>query len=140
MRTLSFITAVVLILCISSVAFASRLVLIVNKQNPVSRLSQQDVKRIFLGKRMTWPNKSLITTITQKRSETHRQFVRAIIRQTSQEYSQYWKHLVRTGRGIPPKSVATDNEVKAAVSTNVNAIGYIDEQSLDRSVKKVKVH
>ena len=139
MRTLSFITAVVLILCISSISFASRLVLIVNKQNPVSRLSQQDVKRIFLGKRMTWPNKSLITTITQSNSEAHRQFVRAIIRQTSQEYSQYWNRLARTGRGIPPKSVATDDEVKAAVSTNVNAIGYIDEQSLDRSVKKVKV-
>ena len=139
MRTLSLLTAVLLVLGTSSVSLASTLVLIVNKKNPVSRLSQQDAKRIFLGKRMTWPNKSLITTITQANSEAHRQFVRAIIRQTSQEYSAYWNRLARAGRGIPPKSVATDDEVKAAVSTNVNAIGYIDEDSLDRSVKKVKI-
>lgn len=124
----------------ASTALAEEFVVIVNKSNPVGRLSNQDAKRIFLGKRRTWPNRTTITVITQEGTAVHKAFLRTVIGNTPKQYSTYWKQAIFTGTGTAPKSFKTDAEVKAFVSSNVNAIGYIGWRSPVSSVKKVTLH
>jgi ABC-type phosphate transport system substrate-binding protein len=48
-----------------------------------------------------------------------------------------WAQLVFSGRALPPKQAASDDEVKKLVAGNKNAIGYIKASSVDDSVKAV---
>ena len=48
-----------------------------------------------------------------------------------------WSQMMFSGQSLPPKQVASDDEMKKMVSANVNAIGYIKASSLDDSVKVV---
>ncbi len=46
-----------------------------------------------------------------------------------------WARLAFTGKGQPPREAADDAAVKKAVAANPKAIGYIDQASVDGSVK-----
>ena len=48
-----------------------------------------------------------------------------------------WAQLVFSGRALPPKQAASDDEVKKLVAANKSAIGYVKASSLDDSVKAV---
>jgi hypothetical protein len=46
-----------------------------------------------------------------------------------------WAQQVFSGKGLPPKVIDGDAEVKKAVAAQGNAIGYIKPSSVDDSVK-----
>jgi hypothetical protein len=48
-----------------------------------------------------------------------------------------WAQLVFSGRALPPKQAASDDEVKKLVAANKSAIGYVKASSVDDSVKAV---
>ena len=45
-----------------------------------------------------------------------------------------------SGKAVPPKQVASDEDMKRAVSANKGAIGYIKASAADDSVKVLSVH
>ena len=49
----------------------------------------------------------------------------------------YWAKIIFTGRGQPPRQVATSAEAKKLVAQNPNAIAYIDSAMVDDSVRVV---
>jgi hypothetical protein len=51
----------------------------------------------------------------------------------------YWTKMVFTGRGQPPRELATSVAVRRMVAENPAMIGYIDRSALDASVKPVQI-
>jgi hypothetical protein len=55
----------------------------------------------------------------------------------SAQIKAVWSRLLFTGQGQPPKELADAAAVKKAVAADPKAIGYIDKNDLDASVKVV---
>jgi hypothetical protein len=49
-----------------------------------------------------------------------------------------WSQNIFTGKGMPPRVVSLDAEMKRLVATNRNAIGYIRTSQLDPTVRVIE--
>ena len=64
-------------------------------------------------------------------------FYNNTVKKTQAQLKSYWSRLIFTGKGQAPQVVGNDGDVKSMVATNPNLIGYIDEASVDASVKVI---
>lgn len=92
--------------------------------------SQSDVANIFLGK-----DKSLKGIDQKDWPPAKEKFYGAIVNKNESQLKSYWSGLVFTGKGQPLPSVADDAAVVAKISTELDAIGYIDRASATEKVK-----
>ena len=120
-------------------AMAAEYILVVHKENAVERLSPQEVKDIFLGKKTKWANDSPITIVMNTNEEIHQEFTRVVLQKSPIQLSLYWKKILYSGVGMLSLAVKDDEAAKSYVATHKNAISYINENSLDRQVKKVEI-
>jgi len=129
-------TLLVLCLC-SSLAFAE-VVVIVNTGNN-SEISDNDIKRMFLGKNKSFSNGESVKAINLKSGNAVRSdFEKKALGKSSSQVKAYWSKLIFSGKAKPLKELASDAEVLSIVSSTPNAIGYIDASKVDGSVKVVK--
>ncbi len=113
-------------------------VLIVNSSSDVSTLSASAAKKIFLGKKKTFPNGDLAEPVEQvEGSATRNQFNEKVLSKTDHQLKSYWSKLIFSGKATPPKQVSDDAGVKSWIAKSKNGIGYVDSSQLDNSVKVV---
>ena len=120
-------------------ARAADYILVVHKENPVDRLTHQEVRDIFLGKKIKWGNDAHIILVMNTSDEIHEQFTRVMLQKSPAQLSVYWKKILYSGIGMLPLVVKDDEAAKSYVGSHKNAISYITEESLDRQVKKVEI-
>ncbi len=131
-----------IVLCFLLILFPGRMeaadfVLVVNKKNPIESMNRSDVKKIFLGKKSFWPDGKGIDVFLQAEGDIHRSFVYDILNKSPRQLTLYWKQVLFSGIGVPPKKLPDNRSVKEAVASNPQAIGYVDILQLDESVKQV---
>jgi ABC-type phosphate transport system substrate-binding protein len=115
-------------------------VAVVSSQSPISSLSKTQVMDIFLGKRTRFPDGSSAVPIDQTEGSAARnQFYTSIADMSQAQVKTFWSKIIFTGRGQPPKTVATSLEVKNVLAANPDAIGYIEQSLVDSSVRVVLV-
>ena len=128
-----------MILLISQ-SVSAEVVMVVHPSNG-DALDSKVVKRIFLGKEKKFPSGTVVTPINQSADSSVRgSFDDGILGRSSAQVSAYWSKLVFTGKGVPPKEVANDAAVIAAVAADPSAIGYVDSASVTGDVKAVPVN
>ena len=131
----SLIGGSILLAC-SSIALAE-VAVIVNPANGDS-ISKDDIQKIYLAKTKTFPGGKTANAIDQTEGTKIRvEFLEKVIDKDEAQMKSYWSRLIFTGKGVPPKVVASDSEVKDIVKKDPNAIGFIDVISVDDSVKVV---
>lgn len=140
MRT-SFIrhlAAALVAAALSQGAFAGELVVIVSSKSPVSSLRQEQVADIFLGQVASLPGLSEVAAVDQVIGSPERdEFYSKVTSKTRPLVKAYWTKMIFTGRGQPPKEVASSAAIRKMVADNPGLIGYIDKSALDPSVKAV---
>ncbi len=60
-----------------------------------------------------------------------------VLKKSASQLKAYWSKLIFTGKGAPPKSVESAQEMLSLVASNPNIIGYVDAKELDSSVKVI---
>jgi len=137
-KTLGVSLAVALIACVNS-AVAETLV-IVHPTNRIAALSTDEVARIYLGKLRSFPGGGHVDPIDQSEGSAARKaFCATYLDMTEADVKRQWSKLMFSGKGRPPVEVDGDQAVKAAVTGNTAAIGYIDSANVDDSVKVIDV-
>jgi ABC-type phosphate transport system substrate-binding protein len=133
-----FKSSVFLILCsLSSLVFAE-VAIIVNPGNS-SQISDNDIKRMFLGKNKKFANGDSVKAINLKSGNAIRaDFEKKVLGKSSSQVKAYWSKLIFSGKAKPLKEFASDSEVISWVSSTPNAIAYIDASKIDDSVKVIK--
>lgn len=122
----------------SSITYAE-VVMVVHPSNTAT-VDKTSVKRLFLGKSSNFAGGANATPINQPATSPSRQsFDSDILGRSSSQVSAYWSKLIFTGKGSPPKEVADDGAVIAAVASDPTAIGYVDSSAVDASVKAVSI-
>jgi ABC-type phosphate transport system substrate-binding protein len=131
---------IILLLSFASFTMAQNYALIVNKSNPINKISLEILEKIFLGKKIHWPNGKKIKVLVLKDGSIHKDFLKDTVKKSPMKFSMHWKKIIFTGIGSPLKTCNTEQEVIDFVLANETAIGYISKKSLNDSVKSVPVY
>ena len=127
-----------LLLSSSSILCSAEVAVIVSSNNGNSNISAADISKVFLGKSKSFPDGSQAIAIDQNDNSAARdEFNDKVLGKSSSQLKSYWSRLIFTGKGTPPKQVANDAAIKAAVAGNPAMIGYIDASAVDGTVKVV---
>ena len=117
-------------------AMASEVVAVVSAKSPITALSSNQVADIFLGKTSRFPDGSQAVPIDQNEDSPARdKFYAEFTGKSPAQVRAYWAKIIFTGRGQPPRQVANGTEAKRLIADNPNAIGYIDNSLVDKSVR-----
>ena len=134
-KILLFVSA--LLFSVSSLAGVA---VIVNSSNGAS-INESDISRIFLGKVKKFSTGDKITIVNLKYNhETRNEFEKKVLNKSASQVKAYWSKLMFSGKGKPPKELASDKDILAFVAANPGSIGYVAEGSVDGSVKVVKTY
>jgi ABC-type phosphate transport system substrate-binding protein len=113
-------------------AVADDIVVIVNPQNPATRMHTEQAAQFFLGK------STMFTPVDLPESSAVRnEFYKKVTDKDASQVKAIWSKLVFTGKATMPKEYRSAAEVKKAVAGDVNAIGYIEKSAVDSSVKVI---
>ena len=116
----------------SAIPAQAELVIIVNPQNPATRMFPSQAAQFFLGGSVQF------TPVEQAEGSPIRaEFCKKVLDKTPDQVEAIWSKIVFTAKGKPPKLYKSSADVKKAVAENVNAIGYIEKSAVDDSVKVV---
>ncbi len=127
-----------LLISSSSMLCSAEIAVIVSSNNSNSNISTADISKVFLGKSKSFPDGTQAIAIDQNDNSAARdEFNDKVLGKSSSQLKSYWSRLIFTGKGTPPKQVANDAAIKAAVAGNPAMIGYIDASAVDGTVKVV---
>lgn len=114
---------------------ADDIVVIVNKDNPHA-VDRAFVMHVYTGVSKAWPDGSPVFPLDQDQGgEVREAFCQEWLGRSSAAVGAIWAQNIFTGKALPPKIVAPDEQMKKIVATNRNAIGYVRRSSLDGTVK-----
>ncbi len=102
----------------------------------VDSLSDSDVKKLFMGKKTKLDNGSTARIIELVDGSAGRlAFHEVATGRSESQLQSAWSRLVFTGKAEAPVQVADYAGVIAEVTSNADAIGYVDESALTGDVK-----
>ncbi len=117
---------------------AEELVVIVNAGNPTASVSADQVQQLFLGMTATMPGGVKARPVDQaEESPLRSEFYQKVAGKSAAQIRAIWSRLVFSGKGMPPKILASSADVKKFVATNRDSIGYIEKSATDSSIKVV---
>lgn len=129
------------ILALTLLAFCGSLcaeVAVIVHPSNANTLTVDQVSKIFLGRDKTFPDGSqAVPAALADGSAATAAFNTTVLKKSASQLKSYWSKLVFTGKGTPPKEVASDAELIKLIAANPNLIGYVDAAAVDASVKVV---
>ena len=113
---------------------------VVSHDTPVDSLPTSQLQSVFLGRSSQLPGELRAVPLDQAEGNRVREvFYRDIVGQSPAQIKAHWSKILFTGRGRPPRQVASDEDVKLLIAGNPGMIGYINAASLDGSVKVLEL-
>lgn len=121
----------------SSSVWSDDVVVVMNRDN-ANTVDLAYVAKIYSGALKSWPDGSPVFALDQPEdSEIRANFSSQVLHRSVANMRAVWSQNIFTGKGLPPKVISPDLEMKRLVATNRNAIGYIRASQLDSSVKVI---
>ncbi|MEO7713973.1 MAG: hypothetical protein ABIV10_13740, partial [Gemmatimonadaceae bacterium] len=103
-------------------AQTGKYVIVVNPSNPIRRLSQTQLSRIYLGKLQGWDIKGRVEPVVvldlKAGSPLREKFTQDVLRKSASEAEAYWRQEIYSGRSFPPLE-QTEPEALAQVRTSL---------------------
>lgn len=100
---------------------------VVNRANPVTSVTQNQLSGLFL-KKTPWPSGTPVLPVDlPEDAAVRRAFTEAIHGRPVSAIKAYWQQKVFSGRGVPPPEESSDGAVIAYVRGNPGAVGYVSE-------------
>jgi ABC-type phosphate transport system substrate-binding protein len=110
---------------------------VVNKANGIAPLSRDELRRIFMGDKTSWPGGKRITVLMLAPDQPERVVIlQALFKMNESEYTKYFLQAAFSGRVLAaPRDLPSGAQMKARLAANPNAIGYLKKEDVDDSVK-----
>jgi hypothetical protein len=119
----------------------SNLAVVVNKDTPVTDLSLDDVRKIFLGDRQYWTAKLPVVLLIRAPMSWERGITLRIIYQMDEtQYQRYWiAKIFRAESATPPKIAYSNGMAHELTATIPGAISIMDAADVPPGVKVVRI-
>lgn len=128
----------VLTASLGSAVWAGNVVLVAHQGFPVNSLSKDEVKAIYLSKKKNVSGTMVKLTATKDETLAG-EFLRQYVGKTPSQFSSYYKKLIFTGKGKPPKSLTSESETISYVARSRGALGFISSAAVTDKVKIIQV-
>jgi len=129
----SFLTAILIFS--SGNAFAG-VVAIVNKANVSA--DKVTIGKLYTGEAKSWSDGSSAKLYDLSGEAEREAFCQSYTGKSAGAIKSTWVQAVFSGRGVPPKVLDSDADVKSEVAKDKNAVGYVNESNVDGSVRAVR--
>lgn len=121
-----------------SLAGGEPLAVIVNKSNPVSVLSQNELRPIFQTTKKNWDSGQEAIPINLLEDNPLRaDFDQAVLGLDPERVARYWTDRKVRGGARPPVRMPTSSAVLKAVASKPGAVGYVRLSEVNNTVKVV---
>jgi ABC-type phosphate transport system substrate-binding protein len=114
----------------------AELAIIVHINNKVDSLTAKQVQDIFMGRSRTFPNDKYALPIDQS-SPLRAEFYQKLTGRPVEQVNAYWARIMFTGQASPPQQLPDDKTILQTVRENEGAIGYIDSEQVDKTIRVV---
>jgi ABC-type phosphate transport system substrate-binding protein len=128
-----------LLLACTAVEAMAEVVLVVGKDSPIDSLSRREVNDIFLGTTTRLPKVGKVIPLDRSEDRLRADFYQDYTGKDLPQVKAHWAKYIFTGRGYPPKTVSSIDELKEMLKRNPNAIGYVTPDKVDNSMKALAV-
>lgn len=116
------------------------LALVVAKNSPVSEMSLNEVKRLYLGDAISGPNGKKLIPLTQASASADRSgFERVVLGMSADAIARYWIDRKIRGQSGPPKSVPSADVLQRLVGNVEGTVGYVRADQVRADVKIVRI-
>ncbi len=120
------------------VAGSEPIAVIVNKGNPATVLSKNDLRPIFQTTKTSWNDGSHATPVNlPPDNDLRREFDLAVLGMDPAKIEQYWMDRKIRGGEHPPQKLPSVPIVLKIVAAKREAVGYVPKSAVDASVKVV---
>jgi len=112
---------------------------IVNKANPISAMTVEDLRRYYSDALLNWPGGEKVKIFDLPMDDATRQvFSAKVLGKAPQDVTMDWasKRITNTAKN-PPTILKSQLLMFSKVATDPNALGYVSEEQVDE--QKVKV-
>lgn len=131
----------VLLLATATVADVSdQLVVVAHQDVPVDAITLRELQRIYLGKSTRWAGGERIKPVLLEDASVLGLFITDYLARTEENFSVYWKRMVFTGKGRPPRAFAERAELAFFVRATPGAIGFLPADADRTDLKVIHVH
>ena len=112
---------------------------VVHPDSNINELTKRQIKKLFLGRLRMLPytGKEALVVDQVADSISHKVMYSKLVKMTPANLKRYRAAYLFSGKGRLPVKVGGDDQVKRLVAGSLSAIGYIDVEALDESVKSV---
>jgi ABC-type phosphate transport system substrate-binding protein len=140
-RTLAKLVLAAILALAAPAALAEPLAIVVDRDNPKSDVSTEEIRSIFLGKRTEWPDGTRAVPIDLDPSQASRAaFLGAVVGMTPAQFAYHWVDQGVRGAGSAPKAASTPSAALKAVARIRGAVAFVPVSLVDASVKVVTVN
>jgi ABC-type phosphate transport system substrate-binding protein len=120
---------------VPGVALSGDFVVIVNKASTVA-VDKATVAKIYQGELKSWPDGTPAAAIDLPEDNSSRAaFSNEVVGKSVANLRAIWAQMIFSGKALPPKVVASDDDVKKAVSAAKGGVGYVKASAVDDTVK-----
>lgn len=112
-----------------------------NKNIPVDKLTNAQVRNIYLGNKITWENGSLIHLADYSAEDDIReQFSEKFLDLSPRKVSMIWLKVSLSGKSVPPQIFRSKGDLLSFISSNDGAIGYVNSiENLPENIKILQI-
>jgi hypothetical protein len=143
MRTASksrlvYICCIWLALLCSPLAAAQSLV--VNKGLSIDSINQETLRSVMSMRMRVWEDGTPVRVfVLPDQHPLHQQFCKKVLGLFPHQLRRTWDRLVYAGLGQAPVEVASQQEMRRLVGATPGAIGYLEKDMIDDSVRQITI-
>lgn len=116
-------------------------IVIGNTQVETTSLSKSTLRSIFLMRMTEWETgEPIMVYVLDASHSVHVDFCRNVLGLFPYQLQQVWDRLVFSGTGQSPQYVNSLESMKRAIRQNPGAIGYIDMENVDDTVRRISIY
>lgn len=116
----------------------AEMVVVVSAKNPLAALTEDQVANIFLGRTsFSMSGEDAVPVDLGEETAARTEFYRQVTGKSGAQLKAYWSKLIFTGQAQPPREVTDPAALKKLLDSRPAAIGYMDKNDVDSSVKVV---
>jgi hypothetical protein len=111
--------------------------IVVAKDSPIEKLDAKNVADIFMARTTRFPNGDKALPLEIKGNEMREGFYQQLSGKSSAQLNAYWTTLIFTGKGKPPATIATPDELAVKLTGDKGSISYLAAEQLTDNMKVV---
>ncbi|MCF2860441.1 hypothetical protein L1286_23535 [Pseudoalteromonas sp. SMS1] len=140
MKTPFFIIASLLLITSAELraASAQEIVIVVNKNNPIEKVTHRQLIDMYMGKYLAFPNGHMAITLDYRKEHPLRSvFFKALTGRSISQINAYWSRVKFSGKASPPQAYPSTEAIIDKVITTPSAIAYLPANAVTDELKVV---